>query len=79
MSERKDDSKFSGNQGEGNREAAREYNEQQQEFVDKGGVEKAAEQAKKAVVSEEREGLEQAEKEGKSHAKDFDPNVKLEH
>lgn len=79
MSERKDDSKFSGNQGEGNREAAGEYNEQQQEFVDKGGVEKAAEQAKKAVESEEREDLEQAEKEGKGHAKDFDPNVTREH
>jgi hypothetical protein len=79
MTERKGGSKFSGNQGEGNREAAHEYNEEQQEFVEKGRVEKAAEQAKKAVDSEEGKDLERAERKGKDHAKDVDPNVKRDY
>ena len=79
MTERKDDRKFSGNQGEGNREAAHEFNEQQHQFVEEGRVEESAKRAKKAVESEEKRDLEKAEEEGKSHAREFDPNVKRDY
>ena len=65
-----------GNQGEGNREAGRIYNEEQQKFVAEGKVEKGAKEAKEAVEGPEGEELRKAEEEGKSHAKEFDPNVK---
>jgi len=57
------------NQGEGNREAARRYNEDQQRFVESGKVEKAAEDAKGQDPAE----AAAAEKAGKDHAKGFDP------
>jgi len=57
------------NQGEGDREAARRYNEDQREFVKSGKVGAAAEQAKGQDASE----AEAAEKAGKSKAKEFDP------
>ena len=65
-----------GNQGEGNREAARIYNKEQQEFVAEGKVEEGAKEAKKAVEGPEGEELKKAEEEGKSHAKEVDPKVK---
>ena len=65
-----------GNQGEGNREAGRIYNKEQQAFVEEGKVEEAAKEAKAAVEGPEGEELKKAEEEGKSHAKEFDPNVK---
>ena len=64
------------NQGEGNREAARHYNEQTREFVQSGKVDQAAADAKKAYVGSERAELEKAEKAGKSHAHGEDPQVK---
>ncbi len=76
MSEDDRKSRLSGNQGEGNREAAREYNEQQQKYVEGGRVAESAEKAKQAVELDESQQLEEAEQEGKSHAKEFDPNVK---
>jgi hypothetical protein len=71
-----EDSKFSGNQGEGNREAAKAYNEETQRFVEAGKVEKSAADAKAAVEGEEKAELEEAERTGLAHAKEFDPNVK---
>lgn len=71
-----EDSKFSGNQGEGNREAARAYNEETQRFVEAGKVEKGAADAKAAVEGEEKAELEEAERAGLARAKEFDPNVK---
>ena len=55
-------------QGEGNRDAAREYNESQREFVQSGDVERAARDAE-PKSDEERKALEQAEREGRSHAR----------
>lgn len=52
------------NQGEGNREAARRYNEDQQRFVQTGKAEAAARGAAPA-----------SEREGRRHAKDEDPTV----
>jgi hypothetical protein len=60
------------NQGEGNREAARRYNEDQQQFVQSGKVEQAAEDAKGQDPAE----AEAAEKAGKERAKGFDPEEK---
>ncbi|MDZ3837110.1 MAG: hypothetical protein U0S49_07020 [Rhodospirillales bacterium] len=71
-----EDSKFSGNQGEGNREAAKAYNEETQRFVEAGKVEKSAADAKAAVEGEEKAELEEAERVGLARAKEFDPNVK---
>lgn len=59
-----------GNQGEGNREAGRVYDEEQKKFVEEGKVDKAAGEAKAAVDSAEGEELRKAEEEGKSHAKE---------
>lgn len=64
------------NQGEGNREAAREFNEAQQKFVrDKDRVARKSREAQQAVEGEERGELERAEREGKRHAKDEDPEI----
>lgn len=71
-----EDRKFDGNQGEGNREAAKAYNEETQRFVEAGKVEKSAAEAKAAVEGEEKADLEEAEREGRARAKEFDPNVK---
>ena len=57
------------NQGEGDREAARRYNEDQRQFVQSGKVGQAAEQAKGQDPAE----AEAAEKAGKGRAKEFDP------
>jgi hypothetical protein len=62
------------NQGEGNREAARRYNEEQKRFVASGQVPAAAGRAAPDSSTEARE-LEQAEHEGRSHAKGEDPTV----
>lgn len=80
MTGQRRDERKGGNQGEGNREAARAYNEEQQEFVGEGRVGEAAEEAKRAVESEEeRARLEEAEQEGQKRAKEFDPNVKRDY
>lgn len=62
------------NQGEGNRDAARRYDEAQQQFVESGQV---ADAAKRAAPQSEREAreLKRAEEQGKSHAKGEDPTV----
>ncbi len=57
-------------QGEGNYDAAREYNEKTAEFAkDHDKVEKAAQDAKKAVEGPEADALEKAEKEGEAPAR----------
>ena len=55
-------------QGEGNRDAAREYNESQQDFVESGDVERAAREAEPQSESERAE-MEDAERKGRSHAR----------
>lgn len=62
-------------QGEGNKEAAREYNEATRKFVESGRVEEAAEQAKGQDPSE----AERAEQAGIERAKEKDPAVHREY
>lgn len=58
------------NQGEGDREAARHYDEKTREFVESGKVEEAARNA---------EPDPEAERKGKERAKEFDPEEHREH
>jgi len=64
------------NEGEGNKSAARSYNEKTRRFVESGRVNKQAEAARKAVEGDEKEALRKAEEIGRSHAKDEDPAVR---
>lgn len=58
------------NEGEGNRTAARTFNKDEQKFVQSGKVEQAAREAERAMKNpEERQRLEQAEREAKSHSR----------
>jgi len=57
-----------GVQGEGNYEAAREYDEAQHKFVESGRVDAAARAAAPRSPEEER-AMQEAEREGKSHRK----------
>ncbi|MBL8659050.1 MAG: hypothetical protein JNM75_04760 [Rhodospirillales bacterium] len=66
---------MTGNQGEGNREAAKAYNEDTKKFVDAGKVDKSAAEAKAAIEGEEKSELEEAERIGRDRAKELDPNV----
>jgi hypothetical protein len=59
------------NQGEGDRESAKRFNKNEQEFVKSGKVDKAA---RKAGEGDEQE-MERAEKAGKERAKELDPGV----
>jgi hypothetical protein len=63
------------NEGEGNRTAARNFNEKQQRFTKSGKVEEKAREAEKAVESDEAKELERAETEGKRHIAEEDPEV----
>lgn len=57
-------------QGEGNYDAARQFDRDEEAFVKKGGYEKKAREAEEALDSPEGEELEQARKqtgEGKTH------------
>jgi hypothetical protein len=58
--------KGTGVEGEGSYSATRDYNERTAKFIEKGKVEKAAQEAKRAMDSPERAGLEKAEAEGKA-------------
>jgi hypothetical protein len=73
--ETKGHSDESRNEGEGNKTAARHYNEAQHKFAKSGKVDKAAEKARRALDSDEASDLEQAEEEGRSHTKEEDPRV----
>jgi hypothetical protein len=64
------------NEGEGNRTAAREYNQAQQRFVKSGQVDEKAQQAERDIRDEDiRRELEHAEVVGKRHAAGEDPEV----
>jgi hypothetical protein len=74
MVEKKD--KTQKNEGEGNRSAARRYNEAQQRFVRSGRVEEKAKEAERAIEGKEGDALREAELVGKRHAAEEDPEVK---
>lgn len=57
------------NQGEGDREAARRYNEDQQQFVQSGKVDEAARKA----AGQDPDEAGKAEQAGRDRAKEFDP------
>jgi hypothetical protein len=63
--------------GEGDYAAARRYNKHSEDFIQNNPekVDAAAKDARKAIDSAEHDDLEDAEREGKSHAKDEDPAV----
>jgi len=63
--------KHSDNQGEGDKEAAREFNEATREFVESGKVDGAAEHAGDQDPTE----AERAEEAGRERAKEKDPAV----
>lgn len=63
------------NEGEGNKTAAREYNEAQRRFVESGKVEEKGREAEKALDSDKSE-LDRAEAIGKRHSHGEDPAVK---
>lgn len=57
------------NEGEGNKTAARHYNEATTEFAKSGKVEEKAQEARKAVDSQDGEKLRKAEREGLQKAR----------
>lgn len=57
------------NQGEGNRDAAKDYNKDTREFIDEKNVEAKAEEARKAVENDDQGDLRKAEEKGKSEAR----------
>jgi hypothetical protein len=63
------------NEGEGNRTAAREYNDAAHRFVQSGRVQESSERAKSAVEGSEKAELDRAEKVGKSKIREEDPAV----
>ena len=64
------------NEGEGNRTAARDYNQAQQRFVQSGKIEDKARQAERDSQNEGiRQELEHAETVGKRHAAGEDPEI----
>jgi hypothetical protein len=76
MEKRKDVTKQR-NEGEGNRTAAREYNEAQQRFVKSGQVGEKAREAERDLDKDSiRRELEHAEAVGKRHSADEDPEIR---
>lgn len=63
------------NEGEGNRTAARAYNQDQQRFVESGKVEEAARVAKEALEGGEGNQLQRAEEAGKHRSRGEDPEI----
>lgn len=66
------------NEGEGNKTAAREYNEAQRRFAKSGRVEDKARDAERALEGPERRELEEAEAIGKSHVAEEDPMLRAD-
>jgi uncharacterized protein (TIGR02284 family) len=64
------------NEGEGNKTAAKEYNQETTKFAQSGKVEPQAKAAAAARSGPERKDLERAEQAGKQKAKDEDPQVR---
>lgn len=71
---RKDEAVTPRNEGEGNKTAARQYNEAQRRFAESGKVEEKAREAEKSLDTEKPE-LEQAESIGKRHKAAEDPEI----
>jgi hypothetical protein len=65
----------SGDEGEGNKTAAGNYNKAQRRFVESGQVEEAARDAERALDGPERQKLLDAEIAGKSRAAEEDPQI----
>jgi hypothetical protein len=63
------------NEGEGNRTAARQYNEAQRHFVKSGRVDEKAQEAERALDTPERSVMKRAEEIGKSHKHAEDPEI----
>jgi hypothetical protein len=63
------------NEGEGNRTAARQYNEAQRNFIKSTDVEQKAREAEQAVEGREKRELDRAEAIGKRHSHGEDPEV----
>ena len=63
------------NEGEGDKTAAREYNQAQRRFVESGKVDEKAREAEKSLDTEKAE-LERAEAIGKRHSHGEDPALK---
>ncbi len=63
------------NQGEGNRDAARRYNKDAQEHARSGKSKGAADRARADVEGPDADKLREAEREGKSHIAEEDPEV----
>jgi hypothetical protein len=74
MSE-KDKPQSARNEGEGNKTAARQYNEAQRRFVQSDAVEQKAREAEKAIEGGEKRELDKAEAIGKRHSHGEDPEV----
>jgi hypothetical protein len=62
-------------QGEGNYDAAKEFDQAEEKFAKSGKVEQAARDAEPKNIQERKE-LERAEEEAKRRAKDEDPQVR---
>lgn len=63
------------NEGEGNKTAARQYNDAQHKFAESGKVDEKAREAEQALDKEQRE-LQRAEAVGKRHAHAEDPAIR---
>ena len=63
------------NEGEGNRTAARQYNESQRRFVESGKTDVKAREAEHALETPEKKVMERAEAVGKSHKRGEDPEI----
>ena len=77
MMEKREEFTQQRNEGEGNRTAAREYNQSQQRFIRSGQVDRKAHEAERDLSNESiRRELEHAEAVGRRHAAGEDPQVK---
>ena len=63
------------NEGEGNRTAARQYNEAQRRFAESGKTDEKAHEAEHALETPEKSVMDRAEAVGKSHKRGEDPEV----
>ena len=64
------------NEGEGNKTAARQYNEAQKRFAQSGKVQDKAREAEQALDGPEKEALQHAEAVGTRHSAGEDPAIK---
>jgi hypothetical protein len=78
MDDKQNTTTRSPNEGEGNKTAAREYNEAQKRFAQSGKVEEKAREAEHALDGPEKDALKRAEEVGKRHIAGEDPAVTRE-